>query len=283
MHPLVNAEELARHLDDPTWVLFDCRHDLMQPAAGEGLYRASHIPGARFASVDRDLSGPKDGRNGRHPLPSRDAFVAFLAGAGVNADSVIVAYDASNGLYAARLWWMARWVGHAQVVVLDGGLPTWLAAGLPMTTDVPSPRAGTIALGVSLVVEVGTADIEANLATRARLVVDARAPERWRGDVEPLDPVAGHIPGAVNHPMGRSIGLDGRFKDAAVLRDEFERTLAGRAPTAVVQSCGSGITACHGLLAMELAGLPGGALYGGSWSAWCADPVRPTERGNTSP
>lgn len=279
MHPLVTAEDLACRLDDPRWIVFDCRHDLMRPEAGEDLYRASHIPGARFASVDRDLSGAKDGHDGRHPLPSRADFVAFLAAAGVSADSVVVGYDASNGLYAARLWWMVRWIGHAHVVVLDGGLPTWLAAGLPMTEDVPTPRRGNLALGPSLVAQVDTADVVANLATHDRLVVDARAPERFRGDVEPLDPVAGHIPGAVNHPMARSIAADGRFKDAADLRREFDTTLAGRAPADVVQSCGSGITACHGLLAMELAGLPGAALYGGSWSAWCSDASRPVETG----
>ena len=279
MHPLVQADELASHLDDPRWIVLDCRHDLMAPAAGEAAYRASHIPGARFASVDRDLSAPKQLGQGRHPLPTKEAFAAFLAQVGVKRDSVIVGYDASNGLYAARLWWMARWIGHAAVVVLDGGLPAWLAAGLSTTADIPTPVRGDLAVGDSLVTTVGTADVEANLLTKARLVVDARAPERWRGEVEPLDPVAGHIPGAANHPMARSLAADGRFKPASALREAFDATLVGRAPDTVVQSCGSGITACHGLLAMEVAGLPGAALYAGSWSAWCADPDRPVERG----
>ncbi len=280
MHPLVQAEALALHLDDPRRVVFDCRHDLMAPDAGAALYATSHVPGARFASLDRELSGPKDGTNGRHPLPTREAFAAFLAGAGVNDDSVIVAYDASNGLFAARLWWLARWIGHAEVAVLDGGWPAWQAAGLPTTDRRPQPSRGNVVAKRSLVSSVDTADVEANLASHERLIVDARAPERYRGDVEPLDPVAGHIPHAINHPMSRSIGADGRFRDAATLRADFEATLAGRRPDEVVQSCGSGVTACHNLLAMEVAGLPGALLYPGSWSAWCADPSRPVERGD---
>ena len=279
MHPLVNAESLAAHLDDPAWIVFDCRHDLSAPAAGDALYRAGHIAGARFAHLDRDLSGAKDGRNGRHPLPTREAFADFLAGSGVDRRSVVVAYDASNGLYAARLWWMTRWIGHADVVVLDGGLPAWTRAGLPTTDAIPDPSRGDIGVGDSLVALVDTRAVEANLASRSRVVIDARAPERFRGEVEPLDPVAGHIPDALNHPMARSLEADGRFRDAASLRAAFEDTLQGRSPDVVIQSCGSGVTACHNLLAMEAAGLPGAALYAGSWSAWCADATRPVERG----
>ncbi len=279
MHPLVSTETLARHLGDPSWIVFDCRHDLMAPTAGEASYREGHIAGARFAPLDRDLSGPKDGRNGRHPLPTREAFVHFLADAGVGRSSVVVAYDASNGLYASRLWWLTRWIGHADVVVLDGGLPAWLRAGLSLTDAQPRPSTGDIALGASLVSTVDTSDLEANLDTKSRLVIDARAPERYRGDVEPLDPVAGHIPGAANHPMARSLEADGCFRDGSSLRAEFEATLGDRSPGSVVQSCGSGVTACHNLLAMEAAGLPGAALYAGSWSAWCADPRRPVARG----
>ena len=280
MHPLVSAEYLATRLDDPSWIVFDCRHDLMAPAAGEALYRDGHIAGARFASLDRDLSGPKDGRNGRHPLPTREAFAGFLARSGASRDSVVVAYDASNGLYASRLWWLARWIGHAAVAVLDGGLPAWQRAGSPLTSVVPRPSTGDVAVGDALVTVVDTDAIEANLDEASRLVVDARAPERYRGEIEPLDPVAGHVPGAVNHPMARSLEADGRFRDAAALRSSFEATLGGRSPESVIQSCGSGVTACHNLLAMELAGLPGAALYAGSWSAWCADPRRPVARGD---
>lgn len=278
MHPLVSVEDLRRHLDDPSWVVFDCRHDLTAPAAGEASYRYEHIAGARFAHLDFDLSGAKDGRNGRHPLPTREAFAGFLASAGVRRDTVVIAYDATNSLYASRLWWLCRWIGHASVAVLDGGFAAWRAAGLPVSDVRPRPAAGDVSVGPSLVSTVDTADIEANLASHDLLVVDARAPERYRGEVEPLDPVAGHIPHAANHPMGRSLRPDGRFVDAAALRAAFDETLSGRTPDRVVQSCGSGVTACHNLLAMELAGLSGAALYPGSWSAWCAGD-RPVARG----
>lgn len=279
MRPLVSAETLLARIDDPRWIVFDCRHDLMQPDAGERAYRAAHLPNARFAHLDRDLSGPKASGDGRHPLPTRDAFAAFLANAGVNDDSIVVGYDASNGLYAARLWWLVRSIGHADVAVLDGGLAAWQAAGGAMTDAIPTPARGSIRIGPSLTKVVGTDDVVANLSTNDRLVVDARAPERYRGDVEPLDPIAGHIPGAINHPMAASLQADGRFKDAATLRADLDRVFAGREPESVVQSCGSGVTACHNLLAMELAGLPGAALYPGSWSAWVADRGRPVATG----
>ncbi len=279
MHPLVNTEILASHLHDPRWIVFDCRHDLMAPAAGAALYRAGHIEGARFAHLDRDLSGAKDGRDGRHPPPTKGAFARFLADAGVDRDTVVVGYDASNGLYAARLWWLCRWIGHDAAVVLDGGLPAWTRAGMTLSDGVPRPSTGNVAVGDPLVTLVTSDDLVANLASQSRLVVDARAPERYRGEVEPLDPVAGHIPGAVNHPMALDLEADGRFKDAAALRAGFAATLGDRPPASVVQSCGSGVTACHNLLAMEIAGLPGAALYAGSWSAWCADPQRPVARG----
>ncbi len=279
MRPLVSAETLQARIDDPGWTVFDCRHDLMNPAAGEAAYRTAHLPNARFAHLDRDLSGPKAPGSGRHPLPSKEAFAAFLAAAGVDAHSVVVAYDASNGLFAARLWWLARSIGHADVVVLDGGLAAWRAAGGAMTDAIPRPTAGNLVVGPSLSRTVDTGDVVANLDARDRLIVDARAPERYRGEVEPLDPVAGHIPGAVNHPMAASLRADGRFKDAATLRADLDRVFAGRDPGSVVQSCGSGVTACHNLLAMEIAGLPGAALYPGSWSAWVSDPSRPVATG----
>ncbi|MGI9024157.1 MAG: sulfurtransferase, partial [Burkholderiaceae bacterium] len=184
------------------------------------------------------------------------------------------------GLYAARFWWLAQWIGHAAVAVLDGGLPTWQARGLPMNEDTPRPIAGDLRVGDALVSHVDTQDVEANLSTQAKLVVDARAPERYRGEVEPLDPVAGHIPHAVNRPMAKNLAADGCFKSAPELRGEFETLLAGRDPGRLITSCGSGVTACHHLLAMQVAGLRGASLYAGSWSAWCADPRRPVERGN---
>ncbi len=279
MRPLVSIEELASHLNDPHWIVFDCRHDLAAPEAGEAAWRTSHIPGARFAHLDRDLSGAKSGSNGRHPLPTQEAFAAFLVAAGVNQRSTLVAYDASNGLYASRLWWLARWIGHDAVAVLDGGLPAWQAKGLPMNDRAPHPIASDLRIGDSLVTHVDTEEVEANLSTQAKRVIDARAPERYRGEVEPLDPVAGHIPQAVNRPMARNLAADGRFKSAVELRDEFDALLAGCEPDTLIHSCGSGVTACHNLLAMEIAGRPGARLYAGSWSEWCADPQRPVARG----
>lgn len=279
MHPLVDAPTLARHLDDPDWLVFDVRHELMQPALGEALYRESHIDGARFASVDRDLSGAKDGSNGRHPLPTREAFATYLRASGADASSALVAYDASNGLYAARFWWLARWLGHDRVAILDGGLAAWTAHGLPMSTAPFRATPGTFASREPLVAWVDTPTIEANLIDQEATVVDARAAERYRGDVEPIDPVAGHIPGAINRPMAMNLESDGRFRDAAALRADFDALLAGRHASALVHSCGSGVTACHNLLAMEIAGLPGAALYPGSWSAWCSDADRPVVRG----
>lgn len=279
MKPLVDVELLANHLDDAGWIVFDCRHDLAAPAAGEAEYRVGHIPGARFAALERDLSGPKVGESGRHPLPTPEHLVAFLSDAGVHDHTTIVAYDAGNGLYASRLWWLARWIGHERVAVLDGGLAAWIAAGLPVTDAIPKPAPGNVRIAPSVVAHVDTADLVANLSTGEYLVVDARAPERFRGDVEPLDPVAGHIPGAVNRPMAASLESDGRFRPAAALREGFEQLLGVRPPESLVHSCGSGVTACHNLLAMEVAGLPGSALYPGSWSAWSANPERPVATG----
>ena len=279
MHPLVSADTLAAHLDDISWVVFDARHDLMAPEAGEDAYRAAHVPGARFAHLDRDLSGPKVSGRGRHPLPERAAFADFLARSGVDQHSVVVAYDAGNSLFASRLWWLARWVGHADVVVLDGGIAAWQRAGLALTSDLPKIARGNFVANDALTSTVDTDDIAADLETRSRLIVDARAPERYRGDVEPLDPVAGHIPGAINHPMAKSLDADGRFRSSSALRADLDALLDGRRTQDIVQSCGSGVTGCHNLLAMEIAGLPGAALYPGSWSAWCADPSRPVARG----
>ena len=280
MSPLVSVDDLRRHLGDPDWIVFDARHDLAAPAAGEAAYREAHVPGARFAHLDRDLSGPKVAGAGRHPLPSRAALADFFATRGVNARSKVIAYDASNALYASRVWWSLRWLGHADAAVLDGGWPAWIEAGGPTTDAPPTIVHGDFRENPSLVAAVDTRDVEANLVTKARLVVDARAPERYRGEVEPLDPVAGHIPHAVNRPMAMNMDSTGRFKPPGVLRAEFERLLDGRPPETLIHSCGSGVTACHNRLAMEVAGLPGAAVYPGSWSAWCADPARAVARGS---
>ncbi len=274
---LVTTGTLARHLDHPAWIVFDCRHDLANPEAGAQAYSQSHIPGARFMHLDRDLSAAPDGRNGRHPLPEAMAFAAKLSAAGVDASSQVIAYDASGGMFASRLWWMLRWLGHARVAVLDGGWTQWLADKQPVSADVPSPRpAHFIAKPQDLAVHA--AQVLANLEQRKYLVLDARSADRFRGENETMDPVGGHIPGALNRSFRDNLDPSGQFKSAHALNDEFRRVLGAGAPASVVHQCGSGVSACHNLLAMEVAGLSGSLLYPGSWSEWCADPSRPVAR-----
>ena len=272
---LVSTAELAAHLD--RWRVFDCRHDLAKPEWGGEQYRQAHIPGAIFASLDRDLSSPKNGKNGRHPLPDPHAFGEWLGHCGVKPTDQVVAYDAANGATAARLWWLLRWVGHDAVAVLDGGLAKWTAEGRPVTADIPKPQASNFRPHVRSEMAVDVHAIAKTL--RQRMLLDARAPVRYRGEQEPIDPVAGRIPGALNRFNMDNVRGDGRFKDAAELKADFQKVLAGRPASEVVNYCGSGVAACHNLLAMEVAGLPGGKLYAGSWSEWIADPARPREKG----
>ncbi len=276
---LVSAGELAAGID--ACVVVDCRHDLSDPTVGAAAWRARHLPGAFFLHQDTDLAGTRTGRNGRHPLPDRDGLRRKLESLGLREGVQLVAYDDAGGLFAARLWWLARWIGHPQVAVLDGGIQAWRAGGHPLSREPSLPRehAGSLGTRAPLATLVDTDAVLARLHSTDQLVVDARTPERYRGEVEPLDPVAGHIPGAVNRPCQDNLRPDGRFKPAAQLRREFIALLAGRAPATLVHQCGSGITACHNLLAMELAGLPGGQLYPGSWSEWCAEPARPIATG----
>ncbi len=276
---LVSVEELAGAID--RCVVVDCRHDLMDVAAGRRGYDDGHIPSAFFLSLETDLSGPKNGRNGRHPLPDRETLRNRLEQLGLDDGRQLVAYDAHGGAMAVRLWCLARWLGHQAVAVLDGDLRAWRAAGYPVTgaaTPLP-PRAGSLSADRPPLVSLVDADQVVTMLESPRMfVVDARAPERYAGTVEPLDPVAGHIPGAVNRFYGSNLRPDGRFKPAEVLRDEYLALLAGRDAASVVHQCGSGVTACHNLLAMEHAGLAGTRLYPGSWSEWVADPVRPVAR-----
>ena len=274
---LISAEELGVAID--RCVVIDCRHDLLKPQAGIEAYTAGHIPGARFLSQDTDLAGPKNGRNGRHPLPERETLAARLRACGLNRDQQLVAYDAHGGMYAARLWWLARWLGHAPVAVLDGGLDAWRRERLPLATEVPGPGSGNFVPSASLTRSVGAPEIVSALGSAARLVIDARAGERYRGEVEPMDPVAGHIPGALNRPFASNLRPDGRFKPGPVLQGEFDALLGGRDPGSVIHQCGSGVTACHNLLAMAVAGHPETALYPGSWSEWCSEAARPVARG----
>jgi len=277
---LVTVEQLREHLEDPAWRIIDVRHDLMDVDAGLRAYEAGHIPGAVFAHTDEDLSGRKTGRNGRHPLPEREDIVQAFRRWGVDDDTQVVAYDANGGNFAVRLWWLARWLGHTRVAVLDGGWPRWVASTGLSSTAVPALAAGRFTDRSSSMSLVRAEDIVRNLGTRERLVLDARTPERYRGEQEPIDPVAGHIPGARNRPWQRNLEADQTFKSRQALREEFEAALGSTPPDRVVHQCGSGVTACHNLLAMEIAGLSGSALYAGSWSEWIADPARPIATGD---
>ncbi|MFM2069273.1 MAG: hypothetical protein RLZZ584_4182 [Pseudomonadota bacterium] len=281
--PLISATDLREHLARPgaALVLIDCSHDLAQPAAGRLAYAQGHLPGARFAHLDEDLSAPKTGRNGRHPLPAREDFARRLGAWGVRPGVPVVVYDRSGTMYAARLWWMLRWMGHAEVAVLDGGLPAWVAAGGELTTELPQPVADPAASAYPDRPSLeATLDADTLLARLGQVtLIDARAAERYRGEVEPLDPVAGHIPGAVNRNFKDNLAADGRFLAPEALRAAFLPLVGDAGARPVVHQCGSGVTACHNLLAMAVAGLPGSALYPGSWSEWCADPARPVARG----
>ncbi|HEX6295179.1 MAG TPA: sulfurtransferase [Burkholderiales bacterium] len=272
---LVSTAELSRDLSG--WRVFDCRHDLAKPELGESQYREGHLPGAAFASLDRDLSAPKDRSNGRHPLPDPGAFIAWLGQQGLKSEDQAVCYDGGNGAMAARLWWMLRWVGHDNAAVLDGGFAKWVKECRPVTSEVPrfAPTRYPIRLRTDAAVDVH--EVKNNLGKA--LLVDARAPARWRGESEPIDPIAGRIPGARNRFNVENVRADGTFKEPDELKREFEAVLGDHRPSEVVHYCGSGVAACHNLLAMEVAGLPGGRLYAGSWSEWIADPRRPQERG----
>jgi thiosulfate/3-mercaptopyruvate sulfurtransferase len=274
---LIAAAELqALHAGGAPCVLLDCGFDLADPTAGERAFADGHLPGAVYAHLDRDLSGVKTGRNGRHPLPERQALAERAGAWGVAADVQVVCYDAQGMPYAARAWWLLRWLGHEAVAVLDGGTAAWGAAGGTLTRELAPARArAPYPLRAPAMPTLQAGELLAQLGRRPLL--DARAAERFRGEVEPLDPVAGHIPGALNRFFKDNLQSDGRFKPAAELRGEFEALHA--APAQWVHQCGSGVTACHNLLAMEHAGLTGSALYPGSWSEWCADPARPVARG----
>ncbi len=268
---LVSTAELAKHLDE--WRVFDCRHDLMKPQLGEEQYRQSHIPGALFAGLDHDLSAPKSGKNGRHPLPSPVVFAQTLGDWGLKGGEQVVCYDGGPGAMAARLWWMLRWLGHEAVAVLDGGFAKWTHEGRPLTSDIPAFARTTYPMSLRRDMSVTVDEV----LKHGELLVDARAPARYRGDQEPIDPAAGRIPGALNRFNMDNLTPQGTHKPAAELRREFERVLGGRKPGEVVNYCGSGVAACHNVLALEIAGLPGSRLYAGSWSEWIADPSRPRE------
>ncbi|MDP4301966.1 sulfurtransferase [Leptothrix discophora] len=284
--PLITADALLALQASPDAArlrMFDCRFDLMRPDAGQAAFLEGHMPGAGYLHLDHDLSAKGDADalcGGRHPLPSMSRVAATFGRHGVAPDHIVVLHDAHGGMYAARAWWLLKWLGHGPAFVLDGGLAAWQAAGGALEAG---PAAAVADLGAyPLPAEPGMAWVDAD-TVQARIgrgvLIDARAPERYRGEVEPLDPAAGHIPGAVNRPFQQNLDASGHFLPAEALRAAFETLLAGQPPQDVVHQCGSGVTACHNLLAMTVAGLPGARLYAGSWSEWCSQPQRPQVRG----
>jgi thiosulfate/3-mercaptopyruvate sulfurtransferase len=276
---LISTAVLAARLDDPAFAIVDCRFRLDDVAWGERDYTAAHIPGAVYAHLDRDLSGPKTGTNGRHPLPDADALKATLGRLGIASGVQVVAYDQDNGMYASRLWWLLRSMGHDAVAVLDGGLQKWSAEGRA-TTSGPNTRPPRAFEGSPRPGMAADAALVASLAGKPDWrLVDARAPERYRGETEPLDRTPGHIPGATNHFFQWNLNESGTFKSPEALRAQLSESLGDVPPDRIICYCGSGVTACHNLLALEHAGLTGAMLYPGSWSEWSSDPSRPVARG----
>ncbi len=277
----MDATTLVEHLTDPDWVLFDCRFALGEPAWGITQYAAGHIPGARYVHLERDLSSIAARWTGRHPLPDPDALAAKLGRWGLHAGAQAVVYDEGGGAFAARLWWLLRWLGHQKAALLDGGLRAWSAAGGPLDRARPLPEAARFKVRLRRGCWAGAAELLSGLLGEVErpLLIDARTAERFRGEHEPIDPVAGHIPGAINLPFQGNLGPDGCFLDPDRLRERFAARLRDTQPQRVVHYCGSGVNACHNLLAMEVAGLSGSRLYPGSWSEWIRSVRRPVARG----
>ena len=276
---LIDTATLAKNLDSSDWRIFDVRHDLARPELGRQQYAEGHLPGASFVDLDTELSGSKTGTNGRHPLPDAETFMATLGAWGIRPGQQVVVYDASGGTYAGRLWWMLRWMGHYSVALLDGGFPKWEKEGRPVTAEVPHYSSAAYR-GAPRTMHVDAAFIKANLGKPEVTVIDARAAGRFAGVGETIDPVGGHIPGALNRPFSENLGKDGCFKAPETLAKEFAALLGNRSATQIVHQCGSGVSACHNLLAMEIAGLAGSRLYPGSWSEWCSNPKRPIAIGS---
>ena len=277
---LVTTGALAAELDRDDLVVVDCRFSLASPEAGEIAYRQAHVPGARYAHLDRDLSDHAKAAAGRHPWPDAAPFTSQLEAWGITPRHQVVAYDDGDGAYAARLWFLLHALGHVDVAVLDGGWAQWTAADLPVDATIPAPPPARYVADFDGSRLFDAARVQAHLAAGGT-VLDARAAERFRGDIEPIDRVAGHVPGAINRPYADNLA-DGRFKSAAQLAREFNALLGARDADEVVAMCGSGVTACHHLLAMEHAGLPGAKLFTGSWSGWISDPARPVATGRAA-
>ncbi|ARP52982.1 sulfurtransferase [Alcaligenes faecalis] len=278
---LVSAEQVQANLDNSEWLILDVRHDLADHQAGRRAYEQGHIPGAVFLDHEVDLAAPKTGLNGRHPLPSRQELAQLLQQNGLRDGMQVVVYDAQGSLFASHMWWMLRWLGHPQVAILDGGWQAWQQLGGAEESGSAKPVPAAAKLSVpeqAAMPTVQTEQVLKNLSKPIFTVLDARAAERYRGDVEPMDPVAGHIPDALNRSHLNNLGEQGRFKPAEQLRQEFQDLLGSISAEMVVHQCGSGITACHNLFAMELAGLSGSSIYPGSWSEWVSDASRPVAR-----
>jgi thiosulfate/3-mercaptopyruvate sulfurtransferase len=281
---LIEPQALGEHLGDGGWAIIDCRFDLARPEWGARAFAAGHIPGALYADLDRDLSGPRSPVSGRHPLPMPVVLAATLSRLGIDATVQVVAYDQGSGSFAARLWWLLRWLGHREVAVLDGGFAAWERAGLPVSSTVEARASRQFSARPDASMLVGTAEVAAALESGAiargeTLLVDARSADRFAGENESIDPVAGHIPGARNHPFTANQDAQGRFLAPAQLERAWQDTLRGGTPRQVIAMCGSGVTACHNLLSLELAGLAGARLYAGSWSEWIRNPAHAVARG----
>jgi thiosulfate/3-mercaptopyruvate sulfurtransferase len=279
MHsPLISTAELAAQLNDKNLIIVDTRHDLMNAAFGRDAYAISHIPGAIFLSIDDDLAAVKNGKNGRDPLPSPEAFAGALGAKGISNQSKVVVYDQGSAMFVGRLWWMLKWLGHDDVFVLDGGFAQWQKENRAVESTPNSKPKTTFVARENTAMRLTIDQTAATLEDATRRIIDARAPERYRGEVEPIDPVAGHIPGAVNRPFPTNL-REGVFKSTDELKREFEVLLDGRAPEQIIHQCGSGVSAIANLIAMEHAGLHGSKLYAGSWSEWCQDASRPVAKG----
>ncbi|MBU3672310.1 MAG: sulfurtransferase [Sinobacteraceae bacterium] len=278
---LIDADTLATHLHDSRWVLLDCRFDLTDAAAGEKAYSTAHIEGARYAHLDRDLAAAPTATSGRHPLPDPADFARRAGAWGIDAATQIVAYDQGNSFYAARAWWLFRWLGHERVAVLDGGLAAWTQGNRPLTTATPriEPRGFIARPDPRRVANVD--EVLSHLGDPAVRLVDARSAERYAGGSESIDPISGHVPGAVSHHYGRNLDTAGLMRPIDALRSEWTGTLGGVQAEQMIAMCGSGVSACVNLLAMEHAGIRGARLYPGSWSEWIRDPGRPVARGST--
>lgn len=272
---IISSEQLIAHSNDPDWVIVDCRFSLADSEAGFTAYRHGHIPNARYAHLDRDLSSQITQLTGRHPLPYQTVFINKLAQWAINNNSQVVVYDDASGAFAGRLWWLLRYFGHDGVAVLEGGYKHWQKRGYPVTTDLPNIKPSTFRAYINENQVLSALDVENGIARKDICLIDARTSERFLGKQEPIDPVAGHIPGAINMPFQLNLDNEGLFWPADILRQQFSQLIGDRQPEQIVHMCGSGVTACHNLLAMEIAGLPGSKLYAGSWSEWISNKNRP--------